>query len=183
MKFKLAVNESEEIAMTNLKAKGEAIHETKILTSELGAIVGKTPQWIRQLTRDGVLKQVGRGKYILGDAVQAYIDHAAGGKEENGKPRYVDARTEHELIKKEKAEMELRALKGQLHEAKDVRMIMNDMIITAKSKLQAIPSRIAMQLENESATVIEETISREISEALKILSEYSPEKFKKKVED
>ncbi|QOY37981.1 hypothetical protein AWH56_010660 [Anaerobacillus isosaccharinicus] len=169
--------------MKKLKTKGEAVHEIQILTSELGLIVGKTPQWIRQLTRDGILKQVGREKYILGDAVQAYIEHASGGKEDNGKPRYVDARTEHELIKKEKAEMELRSLKGQLHEAKDVRMIMNDMIISAKSKLQAIPSRIAMQLENESATVIEETISKELYEALKILSEYSPDKFKKKVED
>lgn len=169
--------------MAKLKAKGEAIHETQVLTSELGAIVGKTPQWIRQLTRDGTLKQVGRGKYILGDAVKSYIEHASGGKEDNGKPRYVDARTEHELIKKEKAELELRGLKGQLHEAKDVRLIMNDMIITAKSRLQAIPSRISMQLANESAAVIEETISKEIFEALKILSDYSPEKFKRKAEE
>lgn len=169
--------------MAKTKTKGEFIHETKILTSELGAIVGKTPQWIRQLTRDGVLKQVGRGKYVLADAVQAYIDHVQGGKPDNSKPRYVDARTEHELIKKEKAELELRALKGQLHEAKDVRMIMSDMIITAKSKLQSISSRISIQLENESATVIEETISKEISEVLKTLTEYSPDKFIKSHED
>jgi hypothetical protein len=59
--------------MAKQKAKGEALHEREILTSELGAIVGKTPQWIRQLTREGVLKQVDRGKYILGESVQAYI--------------------------------------------------------------------------------------------------------------
>ncbi|WP_019007740.1 hypothetical protein [Cohnella laeviribosi] len=66
--------------MAKQKAKGEALHEREILTSELGAIVGKTPQWIRQLTREGVLKQDDRGKYILGESVQAYIEYAVGEK-------------------------------------------------------------------------------------------------------
>jgi hypothetical protein len=63
------------------KAKPEKLQDKEILTSELAAIVGKTPQWIRQLTRDNVLKQVSRGKYSLGEAVQAYCEHVFGGKE------------------------------------------------------------------------------------------------------
>lgn len=163
--------------MTKPKEKGELLHETEILTSQLGAIVGKTPQWIRQLTRDGVLKQVGRGKYILGDAVQAYVLHIQGGKEDHGKPRYIDEKTEHERIKKEKAALELRLLQGELHEAKDIEKIISDMILAVKSRLQAIPTRLAPQLANESAGFIEKMITTEINAALSGLVDYTPELF------
>lgn len=58
--------------MGNRKTKAESLQDREVITSELAAVVGKTPQWIRQLTRDGVLRQVGRGKYLLAEAVQAY---------------------------------------------------------------------------------------------------------------
>lgn len=163
--------------MAKEKTKGDALHETEILTSQLASLLGKTPQWIRQLTRDGVLKQSRRGKYILRDAIQAYMEHIQGGKEDSNKPRYVDAKTEHELIKKEKAEIELRTLKGQMHEAKDVRTVMSDMVLTVKSKLQSIPARIAPQLDQEPANKIESVLHKEISDALRSFVEYSPDLF------
>ncbi|MCM3567863.1 hypothetical protein [Neobacillus mesonae] len=165
------------------KAKGETLYDSEILTGEFARLVGKTPQWIRQLTRDGVLKQCKRGKYFLGENLQAYIEHVQGGKEDSKKPRYVDAKTEHELIKKEKAELELRAIKGQLHEAKDVRAVMTDMILTTKSKLQSIPARVSPQLDGEPASKIEKVLNTEISEALRSLSNYSPEQFMKSESD
>jgi hypothetical protein len=51
------------------------IHETVIQTCELAAILGSSTSWIRQLTRDGVFKQVDRGKYVLAEAVQDYNEH------------------------------------------------------------------------------------------------------------
>lgn len=163
--------------MAKEKAKGETLYESEILTGEFARLVGKTPQWIRQLTRDGILKQCKRGKYILGENLKAYIEHMQGGKEDSNKPRYVDAKTAHELIKKEKAEIELMTIKGQMHSAKDVKAVMSDMIITVKSKLQSIPSRIAPRLDQEPASVIEDVIHNEISAALQSLSEYSPKLF------
>ncbi|MFD0710622.1 hypothetical protein [Paenibacillus sp. GCM10027626] len=158
------------------KAKEVALHEKEVLTSELGAVVGKTPQWIRQLTRDGVLKLVGRGKYILGDAVQAYIEHVSGGKEEDNKPRFIDEKTEHERLKKERAALELSLLRGDLHKTEDVEKFVANMILSVKSKLQAIPTRLAPQLENESTGFIETSIRREINAALSGLTEYEPDK-------
>lgn len=69
------------------KAKPEKLQDKEILTSELAAIVGKTPQWIRQLTREKVLNQVSRGKYSLGEAIQANCEHISGGKEEEQRTR------------------------------------------------------------------------------------------------
>jgi hypothetical protein len=163
--------------MDKEKTKGETLYESEILTGEFARLVGKTPQWIRQLTRDGVLKQCKRGRYILGGNLQAYIEYVQGGKEDSKKPRYVDAKTEHELIKKEKAELELRALKGELHEAKDVKAVMSDMILTFKSKMQSIPPRLGPQLDGEPAKKIESTLHKEISEALRSLVDYSPRLF------
>ncbi|WP_160045739.1 hypothetical protein, partial [Paenibacillus sp. USDA918EY] len=114
----------------------------------MAAIVGKTPQWIRQLTRDGVLKQVDRGKYLLAEAVQAYCEHVSGGREDDKKPRFIDEKTEHERIKKEKAAIELEQLKGNLHAAADVEMLLSDLILTTKSRLLAVPNRIATECEN-----------------------------------
>jgi hypothetical protein len=159
------------------------IHEIEIRTSELAAVVGKTSRWIRQLTSEGILKQISRGKYILGDAAQQYIEHIAGGKEDNTKPRYIDEKTEHERIKKEKATLELRMLQGKLHEANDVEKIMTDMILSAKSKLKALPTRLAPELENESAAFIKKKLTTEIDAVLMSLSEYSPELFAASQED
>lgn len=55
--------------------KRKSIYKIQVLTCELADILGRSPQWIRQLTRQGVLKQTDRGKYSLGESVQAYMQH------------------------------------------------------------------------------------------------------------
>ncbi|MGG4452319.1 hypothetical protein [Brevibacillus porteri] len=163
--------------MARPKAKPENLQDKEILTSELAAIVGKTPQWIRQLTRDKVLKQVSRGKYSLGEAVQAYCEHVSGGKEEEQKPRLIDFKTQHEKTKAEKAELELDQMKGNLHAAADVERLLSDLILTIKSRLLGVPSRIATDCENETADVVESVVRREIETALSAMSKYTPDQI------
>lgn len=157
------------------KAKADELQDKEILTSELAAIVGKTPQWVRQLTRENVLQQVSRGKYKLGEAVQAYCEHISGGKEEDSKPRLIDYKTQHEKTKAEKAALELELMKGNLHVAKDVETLLSDLIVTTKSRLLGIPNRIATECENETADVVESVVRREIETALAGLAKYRPE--------
>lgn len=165
--------------MTKSKAKVEDLATLEIGTSEFAKLVGKTPQWIRQLTRDGVLTQCGRGKYNMAENILAYIEHASGGKEEDGKPRHIDVKTEHEILKKEKTELQVQQLRGQLHAADDVRLVMGDMILSAKSKLLSLPTRISPQLGGESAKTIEQILNQEITDALTVLVDYSPKLFEK----
>jgi phage terminase Nu1 subunit (DNA packaging protein) len=170
--------------MTKSKTKGELLHEKEILTNELGSVVGKTPQWIRQLTRDGVLKQTGRGKYILGEAVQAYIEHASGGKEEDKKPRFIDHKTEHERIKAEKAALELAQMRGELHASEDVETVMSDMLTAFRQKILAIPTKLAPQLAGiEDINVIKGRLASALHEALAELSDYDPVSFREGVAD
>lgn len=50
------------------------IHEKVIRTNELASILGKSTRWVRYLTEDGVFKPVARGKYVVGEAVRAYVE-------------------------------------------------------------------------------------------------------------
>lgn len=154
------------------------LHEREIQTGELAAIVGKSSRWIRQITSEGVLKQVERGKYILGEAIQAYIEHAQGGKEEDNKPRLVDHKTEHERIKTEKAALELAQMRGELHAAADVEEVMSDMLTAFRQKILAIPTKLAPQLAGiDDINVIKGRLTKDLHEALAQLADYNPGMF------
>jgi phage terminase Nu1 subunit (DNA packaging protein) len=164
--------------MANKKQEVETpLHEKVIMTNQLAAIVGKTSRWINQLSREGVFKQVGRGKFILGQSIQDYIEHLLGGKEDDKKPKLIDYKTEHERAKAEKAALELELLKDNLHKADDVERLLSNLILTTKSRLLGVPSRIATECEQESAEVVESIVRREIETALASLAKYTPDKI------
>ena len=51
----------------------EKLADRNVTTTELALILGITGRRVQQLTQDGVLTTVSRGKFVLSDAVQAYI--------------------------------------------------------------------------------------------------------------
>lgn len=154
--------------------KGENKPEGIVGTSELAAVVGKTKQWIGQLTRDGVLSQVSRGKYNLAESVQAYIRHVTGTTEE-GKISYNDEKAQHEQIKKEIAALELQKMRDNLHTTEDVTHAWGVLLVAFRERLQGLPPRIAnkvayMNDEKEVRITLEELID----EALTELGKYDP---------
>lgn len=164
--------------MAKGKAEAENLATRVITTGELAAILDKSTRWIRQLTSENVLKQVGRGKYVLCEAVQAYNEHLLGGKEQDNKPRYIDEKTEHERIKKEKAALELAEMQGKLHAAEDVEAVMNDMLGSFRQRIRAIPMRMAPELVAQpDLNVIKGRLAAALDEALAELSDYNPERF------
>lgn len=169
--------------MAEAKKKKINIADMEISTSDLAAIVGKTSRWIRNLTAEGSLKQSSRGKYILSEAIQAYIEHVTGGSKGDGKLTYTDHKTEHERIKSQKAALELAEKQGNLHSTDDIRAVMGEMIITAKTKLLAIPPRVSLKLDKEPSTVVEQVLNQEITAALAGLTEYNPGLFNQKAGD
>lgn len=165
--------------MGKTKAVGKPIHEQEIQTSELAAIVGKSSRWIRQLTSENVLKQVDRGKYLLSDAIQAYIEHVSGGKEADNKPRLIDHKTEHERIKAERAALELAEMRGELHRSEDVEIVMSDMLTAFRQKILAIPTKLSPQLTGiEEINIIKGRLTAALHEAIAELADYNPEMFR-----
>lgn len=148
-------------------------------TSELAAVIGKTPQWIRQLTREKILNQVSRGKYRLGETVQAYIEHVAGGNEENTGPRLNDERAQLTHVKRQMAELDLAVMRGELHRADDVKAVMSDALVTLRTRLLGLPTKIGPRiLHVRELGVLTEMMTEEIRACLTTLSEYDPAMFR-----
>lgn len=89
------------------------------------------------------------GKYILSDAVQAYIGSLARGgmtKEEAKKIERVKAKAEATLktSKAKIAQAEAKELSGQMHRSEDVAAMTAELIYTIRGALMALPSRVAI---------------------------------------
>lgn len=153
----------------------------KVGTSELAAIIGKSPQWVRQLTREGVLSQVSRGKYILGETIQAYYEHKTS---ENSPDNGLNYNREKTLLTKAKRKLEenkLQIMDGKLHQAEDVEEVMTAMLSNFRAQLLTIPSKLAPKMIGVKDINIASTLIRkDIYEALTELSNYDPEAFKPK---
>ena len=104
----------------------ENLAEKEVTTTQLASIIGLTARRIRQLSQDGVLVSSSPGKYILSDAVQAYIGSLARGG-----------------MAKEEAE-EAKELSGQMHRSEDVAAMTAELIYTIRGALMALPSRVAI---------------------------------------
>lgn len=164
--------------MAKQRAKPEPViktsSESEISTSELAAILGKSPQWIRQLTRENVLWQVGRGKYILSDAVQDYLKHVEG-TAEDGKINFREEKAEHERIKKEIAMLELEEMRKNLHTTADVQDAWGMLLVDFRGRLSGLPPRLANELSYMTdPKEIRVLLEQKIGDALRELANYDP---------
>ncbi|SMF88175.1 hypothetical protein SAMN05661091_4155 [Paenibacillus uliginis N3/975] len=154
--------------------KGEKKPEGIVGTSELAAIVGKTKQWISQLTRDGVLTQVSRGKYNLAESVQAYIKHITGVAEE-GKVSYNDEKAQHEQIKKEIALLELEEKRKNLHTTEDVLEAWGELVVNFRGAIMVLAPNLSTDLAYMTdAKEIRLLLEDRFTDALIGLSKYDP---------
>lgn len=151
----------------------------------LGNILGVGDRMIRRLAEEGILKKNSHGKYLLLSSVRNYIltikvsklsesmNHSL---DESG----LDLDTEkaiHEHFKRQITELKLQVLQGKLHKSDDVERVMTDMFVKFKSKMEAMPAKLARRLEGKSKTEIQELLQVEIISALQELSEYNPSDF------
>lgn len=160
-------------------SKAEVIKPVDMIvrTGELAAIIGKSDRWIRQLTTDGILTQVSRGKYVLGDAVQDYAKHITGEVEDNDKPKLVEHRTEHMRIKAEMAALELEELRGNLHHTSDITEVWGELLVEFRKLILVLPPKMAGELAYMSdAKSIRDLLTSELTATLRLLAQYDPEK-------
>ena len=125
----------------------EKLADRNVTTTELALILGITGRRVQQLTQDGVLTTVSRGKFVLSDAVQAYIGSISRGgltkeeAEEAKKIERVKAKAEATLktSKAKIAQAEAKELSGQMHRSEDVAAMTSELIYTVRGALMALP--------------------------------------------
>lgn len=149
----------------------------------LAKLFNLTAVRIHQLTADGVVIRVARGKYDLWQSIRNYIKYLqdrkvnqwSGSKEADSPGDYEAHRARLTKAKADIAELDAELKKGTAHDAEAVAAVWADMIGNARAKLLSLPTTLASQLEGMTIQERKEAIQHSVNEALKELADYSPE--------
>ena len=162
--------------LSDKDSKGKTV---VVSTAEISEILGLSDRRIRQLEKEDALVKISRGKYDLKASVQRYIEYI---KEQAQKTEEeLDLTKEKTLLtraNRQKVELELQIMRGELHRSEDVRRVMNNMLAAFRARVLAIPSKTAPRLLAQTdLAVVQDIIKKEVYEALQELSEYDPHVF------
>ena len=163
-------------------AKIENIDNLTVSAAVLGNIIGVTDRRVRQMAEEGIFNRVAKGRYNLVDSLKNYIlslKLAAEGAMDSpdGEVNLEEERALHERVKRHISEMKLQTMKGELHKAEDVERVMTDMLVSFKTRLLNIPSKVAPVLENRETGYIKDKLMSEITETLNELKDYNPKDY------
>jgi phage terminase Nu1 subunit (DNA packaging protein) len=146
-----------------------------VTAKELSTIMDLTDRRVNQLVTEGIIEKEIEGNFDVMKCIISYYKNKAG--VEAG-INYEVERALHEKIKRETAEIQLAELRGNMHNADDVKRVLTGMLITFKSKILAIPGAVAARLTNQSnPNVISTVLTKEVKTALQELSEYDANLF------
>ncbi|MFS0766050.1 hypothetical protein [Peribacillus phoenicis] len=163
-----------------MKNKDSSTNWTIVTTQQICEIIGLKPRRIQQLANEGALVRVGHGKFDLPRSVGAYVDYQVSQVRPAGDEE-IDNSVETALwtrARKEKTELEVQIIKGELHRSSDVERVMNDMLLGFKAKLTSLPTKMAPQLVGKTEIpVVKDLLKEAVYEALNELSDYDPQKF------
>lgn len=168
---------------------GKITDETTVTLSEMAVILGITTRRIRQLVEEGVFQTNERNAYPLAETVQAYIKFT--GKslpdEEDVKIERIQRLSEMKFKKSkaDKAELEIKELRGTMHRAEDVAAMTEDLTFSVRAALSSLPGRLAINV-TAAKTPAEaaEVIRREVNTIMLELSKYryDPERYAERVQ-
>lgn len=160
------------------------IEHVTVSSTVLANLFGVSTRRIRQFENEGIIQKVARGKYSLQENIKSYITYiqaTSNLKNDEKTDEEVNYDVEHALLekrKREKIELELAEMRGEMHKSEDVERVMNDMLSNFRSKLLALPSRLAPQLVTlTTISDFQDILQREVLDILHELSNYDPEKF------
>ena len=144
---------------------------------KLPVLVGGTGLWI-----DAVVKGHGFAAGCAGGSVRKELEdrlaaEGVGVELADGEINFDEEKALHERVKRHISELKLQIMKGELHKAEDVEIVMMDMLVAFKTKIMGIPSKVAPILENRDAAFIKDRLTKEVIEALNELKDYDPKAF------
>lgn len=167
------------------KNGNRAITDTVVTAKQLGDLFGVGDRMVRNLAEQGIAKKQSNGKYLLFESTKNYIvllkAQAAGKRvqdDTSGETLDLDQeRALHEHTKRQITQIKLALIKGETHKAEDVAAVMTDIFAKIKSKLEAMPTKMARRLENKKRTQIQAALADEVRNVLIELSSYDPQDF------
>ena len=141
----------------------------------LASVLGMTAGEIESMRKSGVISFRKGKTYDLEECAAAIISHykSDAGKKQTETADYATERALLMRAKRLEQEYEMGLKEGTLHEAKDVEMILTTMLLNFRSRIMAIPSKLAARLSKENDTTTIFNILKEATDdALNELSDY-----------
>lgn len=164
----------------------EEFEQITVPSKTLEALFGVKDRTIRDLADKGIVARDSHGKYLFWNSAKGYITAlkiANAGKTPQ-KPvdgeeilDWEEEKAQHEKIKRQITEIKLQLIKGQVHKAEDVEAVMTDMFTKFRSKMTALPSKLAKKLEGKQRAEIQRILKEEIDNTLVELSNYNAADF------
>ena len=164
----------------------EEFEQITVPSKTLEALFGVKDRTIRDLADKGIVARDSHGKYLFWNSAKGYITalKIANAGKAHQKPvdgeeilDWEDEKAQHEKIKRQITEIKLQLIKGQVHKAEDVEAVMTDMFTKFRSKMTALPSKLAKKLEGKQRAEIQRILKEEIDNALVELSNYNAADF------
>lgn len=150
-----------------------------VSTKEICAILGLKARRIQQLTDENALVRVSHGKYDLPKSIAAYVSYIENKNKDSDSE--IDKYEEEALwtrARREKTELEVKIIKGELHRSQDVERVMNQMLGAFRGKLLAFPTKWAPQVTGKSdIPIVKDLLKNGIRELMNELADYDPNAF------
>ncbi len=115
--------------------------EALVSAAALGAVLGVTERWVRELTKQGVLRRSGRGRYPLGASVRAHLAHRLE-TEVGGAIRKNDPKQDFERERARKFKLQNDREEGLLVPVEDASAALDQIVGVIKTDLAGIPARL-----------------------------------------
>lgn len=163
--------------------KIEDVESVVVSSTVLADLFGLTTRRIRMLADEGVIQKTSRGRYNLQENIRSYIVYLKTSQNLKEKPvdNELDPDKERALLtrrQREKLDLEIAAMRGQMHFSNDVERVMNDMLANFRAKLIAMPTKVApILIARNDISEVQELLQREFFEVLQELSCYDPSIF------
>lgn len=150
-----------------------------VSTKEICAIFGLKSRRIQQLADENAIIRAGHGKYDLPQSVKAYTDYLT--NKQNGPSGENDKQMEELLYtraRREKTELQVKIIRGELHRAEDVERVMNGMLGNFRGKLLSFPTKFAPKVVGKTDLMhVRNVLKKGIYEVMKELADYDPNVF------
>lgn len=165
--------------------KIDDISTVTVSSKVLAEITGMSDRHVRNFADEGIFVRNSHGRYLLMKSLKNYIINlkvAKAGEKVisdfgKGELDLENEKAHHEHLKAMVTEIRLQLIKGQVHKSEDVGAVITNMFTKFRSKMTAMPYKLAPKLEGKSRAEIADILKEEINFALSELADYKPSDY------
>ncbi|MBR2209009.1 MAG: hypothetical protein IJ859_09420 [Synergistaceae bacterium] len=149
----------------------ENFRKIKVSFDQASDFLNMSKSSFYRLIESGVIPKSDDGKYTLSEVVEAYW------RNQFDSEGLKAAQTRLVTAQAELKEAELAEQRGELHRASAIAKVWTDNVINTRTKLLAIPNKIAPELIGQDLQTVQQKLKNAIYEVLRELADYDGEKI------